>query len=571
MPGTPIADENGSIIVPQFQSPDFDPDAQIGWAILYDGSAYFYNVSVSGQIMGNTYVINELGFFTYSGIPMLGNLVSSTGIASANSGTGPVGIPGSWITDFDDEFPGSTLDLTKWQVDTGTGNNVTFSGSNVSVGVNGLVLTVASATSGAQIQTAAYTLPVGGCCEARIWFPGPFPPGAPLYGAPGNTIYNWPAWWTGDLSTWPAEGEIDIAESYNGTLTNNYHSPSGSHNGPSPGPAGNWSNSWHTYGMYRGPDHADYYFDGVLVHTQATDDGGGGQGLLLTAGSGNTAAYGAASEVLVGYVRTWLPTTLGLDPFGNQYLSGDSTYVPAGDGTFSQYSNIAAEGMSFISSTGSSLSSADGQFTYSGIPAANNMTSSNASAGNTDIYGNLWLSGSVAYGSDGAGGQYALRTQVFGAAGGAFRLYSAATQAGPWTAIGAEVAVTATGLVILGNLSATSGTASSPSLVTTDTPHAVTFTNSWANQAGGNMPLRYWMNPDNTVTLKGIIASGTAAAVCNNLPAAYRNPTWNAFHPIVSTVFDPGYIQVGSDGSVVIHAATVTGKAWIIDITWPLS
>jgi beta-glucanase (GH16 family) len=124
-------------------------------------------------------------------------------------------------------------------------------------------------------------------------------------------IYNWPAWWTACAADWPAGGEIDIAEGLSGTLTCNYHSAAGDFNGPEPGPAGAWSNSWHTYGMLRGPNSIVFYYDGKAVHTQVSSDNGNGQNLLLdiTTGSfgGPVSIYGPASDMKVAYVRAWTP------------------------------------------------------------------------------------------------------------------------------------------------------------------------------------------------------------------------------------------------------------------------
>lgn len=238
--------------------------------------------------------------------------------------------------------------------------------------------------------------------------------------------------------------------------------------------------------------------------------------------------------------------------------------------------------------------SPQGEFYYNGTPAANNLISSVSQTQTQDPFGNWYLVGNVSYGPNSYTGIGYIAVQIYEGTINWYKTVGTVMTGGtsPWQTNAiilwndggllfqnpsgsgdVEIQALGTGNVI--NLStpvnATGGSTTHPTLITTDTPHAVTFINSWANQAAGNMPLRYRMNPDGTASLKGIIASGTAAAVCNNLPAAYRNPSYNAFHPIVSTVFDPGYIQVGSDGSVVIHATTVTGKAWIIDITWPLS
>lgn len=234
-----------------------------------------------------------------------GGSTGSTGTGSSGSSTGssipqPVGPPGSWTLAFNDEFTGSSLDTTKWtNLDGNTINDVNCLASNVSVANGNLVLTQSDAQNGAGISSNAwgwdsggYMLPVGAYAEARINFPGS-----------GATIYNWPAWWTTGQN-WPAAGEIDIAEGL-GTMTTNYHSPSGAHNQGTV--SGTWSNGFHTYGVYRKASSCDVYFDGVKVASYATDDNGGGQQLVLNVGSGSNAVYGAGSNILVDWVRTWEP------------------------------------------------------------------------------------------------------------------------------------------------------------------------------------------------------------------------------------------------------------------------
>ena len=139
---------------------------------------------------------------------------------------------------FDDEFNGSSVDTSKWVIDTGpANNNITASASNVSVSGGNLILNFASATSGAEVQTpeSGFGVPVGAYVEARVYFPGN-----------GSQIYNWDAWWLSG-PYWPAAGEHDIAEVLNGQLTTNYHSPSGAHNnGAVPG---YWGDSFHVFGL----------------------------------------------------------------------------------------------------------------------------------------------------------------------------------------------------------------------------------------------------------------------------------------------------------------------------------
>jgi Glycosyl hydrolases family 16 len=223
---------------------------------------------------------------------------AQTAAVAASSSQMPVGVPGNWKLSFDDEFPGSSLNTSNWvALDGWSMNNVTAHARNVSVSGGNLALTLASSSSGAFVSSSpsdgagvGYMFPVGSYIEARIMFPGS-----------GTTVHNWPAFWTSGPN-WPAAGEIDIAEGL-GTLTVNYHSPSGAHNfGTIPG---NWAGAFHTYGIYRAADHCDVYYDGQLVKTFPTDDNGQPQSVLINVGSGNTAVYGSGSQVLVDYVRAW--------------------------------------------------------------------------------------------------------------------------------------------------------------------------------------------------------------------------------------------------------------------------
>lgn len=212
----------------------------------------------------------------------------------------PVGVDGGWTLVFDDEFDGASLDTTKWDPywydEGGKMNEVGTYASNVAVSEGHLILTLASATSGASVNTQSnkgFAVKVGMYAEARVYFPGN-----------GTKLYNWPAWWISG-TPWPTAGEHDVAEVLNdGDLTINYHSPSGAHNKGTV--SGYWGDAFHVYGIHRKADSADVYWDGKQVESYATDDNGDGQNLIFNLGSGGgVSAYGAASQVKVDYVRVW--------------------------------------------------------------------------------------------------------------------------------------------------------------------------------------------------------------------------------------------------------------------------
>lgn len=226
-----------------------------------------------------------------------------TAVVTTTAGVQPDGPPGAWTPAFDDEFNGTSLDRTKWSPcwfypTCGSQNNAGTNPANVSVSNGNLVLTLASSASGASVSTnpSGGTSPgfqfQYGVVEARIWFPGD-----------GSHCYNWPAWWT-DGQSWPTNGENDIAEVLGGDMTVNYHSSSG--NFQEAIPSGYWCGGFHTYTLDRMAGHSYVYYDGTLVKSYTTDDGGAPQYVIVNVGaSSDHPAYGTASQVRVDYVRAW--------------------------------------------------------------------------------------------------------------------------------------------------------------------------------------------------------------------------------------------------------------------------
>jgi hypothetical protein len=209
----------------------------------------------------------------------------------------PTGLAGAWTNVFDDEFKSTALDTRKWMPnwygDGGVMNDVATYASNVSVSSGHLNLTLSGQNSGALVSSdvaGGHKVSVGEYVEASVNFPGN-----------GGSINNWPAWWISGPN-WPSAGEHDIAEGL-GSLTANYHSPSGAHNQGSVG--GAWSNGFHTYGVYRAADHADVYWDGQRVKSYRTDDNGQPENMIFNVGGSGT--YGAASQMQVDWVRAWVP------------------------------------------------------------------------------------------------------------------------------------------------------------------------------------------------------------------------------------------------------------------------
>lgn len=269
--------------------------AGTGWAGTPSGTATSTSSSTKPRTTSTSVTVGTSTSIVATRAPVVG-----AGTASTSS---PLGPPGSWKMAFDDEFNGNALDRSRWtDLDGWQMNNVTTRASNVAVIGGNLVLTLSSTNDGAEIDSSpadgagpkGFLLQVGDYAEARIDFPGD-----------GQRVYNWPAWWASGPG-WPAAGEHDIAEGLSGDLTVSYHSASGAHNqGVIPG---SWGSGYHVYGVHRLADHADVYWNGVLVKSYPTDDNGQGESLLVNVGRSSSPVTGPASAVKVDWVRAYRPS-----------------------------------------------------------------------------------------------------------------------------------------------------------------------------------------------------------------------------------------------------------------------
>lgn len=218
---------------------------------------------------------------------------------------------GAWTSVFDDEFPGSSLDTTKWApgwfASSGvsgpinSNETVKYNSSNVTVsgGLCNLALTAsqgACISTNPQFASPGFTFTPPAAFEARCFLPTD--PTSPF------GIDNWPAFWADTTGSWPAGVEVDVMEGLGDFAAYHIHDSSG-------GPGANVGSvtsyvGWHTFGAnWDSSGLITFYYDGVQVGTLTTVNKSPGTHYLIC--DYTTSSTPDPAVMNVDWVRCWTP------------------------------------------------------------------------------------------------------------------------------------------------------------------------------------------------------------------------------------------------------------------------
>lgn len=228
----------------------------------------------------------------------------------------PLGVSGTWKLKFDDEFSGSSLDLSKWEPNWLAGNDTSITPPDNSNDLNcmdpaqvsegGGVLTLSAVARQCRAaNSVTYQYASGlintyksfnfsyGYLEARIYLP-----------SSNGAFVNFPAFWADGRGTWPATGELDVMEVLGSCVGFHFHSSLGGFGGC---PAQGLTPGWHTFGANWQPGSVTYYYDGQRVG-QVTS-GITGYPMYLILNNSVDPTWGGPTmtpaAMQIDYVRVW--------------------------------------------------------------------------------------------------------------------------------------------------------------------------------------------------------------------------------------------------------------------------
>ncbi|MEE1787356.1 glycoside hydrolase family 16 protein [Streptomyces sp. SP17BM10] len=226
----------------------------------------------------------------------------------------PTGIPGDWHLIFQDEFDGTSLDTSRWNV-----GNPYVEPQRITPPVGGQELDCYDAGQVAvrdgtlritavqrQQECGGKTLPyvsgmvntkgrfsfAFGAMEARVYVPA----------APDGSVANWPAFWAVGAD-WPSGGENDVMEGLHGKICAYFNSATASTGSCADGDL----TGWHVFGAQWQDGHVDYYRDGVYAAT--LNQGITSDPMWLMIDNAVQPTIGGPTTVpatlMIDYVRVW--------------------------------------------------------------------------------------------------------------------------------------------------------------------------------------------------------------------------------------------------------------------------